>query len=83
MISEKLKDIIEFLNELIEDETTQKNVRLRLTNAIAELQNGHDLNIAVHKALNELDELTDSPTMASYTRSKIFTAVGLLESITC
>lgn len=81
--SEKITEIIEFLKELIEDETTQKNVRLKLTNAIAELENECDLQVAIHKALNELDELADNPAMPSYTRSRIFTVVSLLESVPC
>ncbi|MBW3014136.1 UPF0147 family protein [Candidatus Woesearchaeota archaeon] len=83
MTTEQVHEIIEFLKELIDDDTTQKNVRLRLTNAIDILENGLDLHVSIHKALNELDELTDSPSMASYTRSKIFTVVSLLESIPC
>ena len=77
----QVKDIIEVLEELTEDETIPKNVKLRLNNAVKELQSSAERNVAIHKALSELDELSDNTTMASYTRSQILNIVSLLESI--
>lgn len=81
-MNEQLKEIAEVLQEVLKDETVPKNVRARIESAIAELQNNEDHNIAIHKALNELDELADNTNIEPYTRSQIWNIVSLLESST-
>ncbi|MBD3259356.1 hypothetical protein GF371_01870 [Candidatus Woesearchaeota archaeon] len=79
-MNEQLLEVVEVLQEVLNDDTVPKNVKARIENAISELQRNDDRNIAIHKALNELDELADNTNIEPYTRSQIWNIVSLLES---
>lgn len=79
---EKVQEIINALNDLLEDETVPKNVVKKIKSAIdILLKEDEELNIKVHKALNELDELADDVNMQSYVRTQIWNIVSALEAI--
>ena len=80
-MDDQVHEIVQVLEELKEDATTPKSVKLKIQKAIDELNNNKERNVAIHKALNELDELADNTTMESFTRSQIFNIVSLLESL--
>ena len=81
-MNEQLSEIVEVLQDVLNDDTVPKNVKARIEGAIGELKNNEDHNIAIHKALNELDELADNSNIEPYTRSQIWNIVSLLESST-
>ncbi len=79
---EKVTEIINALNDLLEDETVPKNVVKKIKSSIDILQNQEEeLNIKVHKALNELDELADDVNMPSYVRTQVWNIVSALEAV--
>ena len=80
-MEDQLQQVVEVLEDLKEDPTTPKSVKQRIQNAINELHNNKERNIAIHKALNQLDELADNAHMESFTRSQIFNIMSLLESL--
>ena len=80
-MNEDLQNIITVLEDLKEDPTMQKNVKIKIQNAISELKNNKEKNVAIHKALNELDDLADNSSMDSFIRSQIFNIISVLESL--
>ncbi len=80
-MDEQLQEIVQVLEELKEDVATPKSVKAKIQRALDELKNNKERNIAIHKALNELDELADNTAMEGFTRSQIFSIVSLLESL--
>jgi uncharacterized protein (UPF0147 family) len=82
MDNENLNSIVKALQDLLEDEAVQKNVVKKIESTInILLKNEEELNIRVHKALNELDELADDVNMQPYTRTQIWNIVSALEAI--
>ncbi len=81
MQEKQIRDVIGILNELNNDVTVPKNVKLRLQKAIAALSSKDDNTLKVSKALEELDEVADDPNMQPYTRTQLWNVVSILESV--
>ncbi len=79
--AEKINAIIELLNEFENDSTVPRNVKAKISNAANALKEEAELSIRVHKALNELDEISDDSNMQPYTRTQIWNIVSLLETL--
>lgn len=79
---EEITQIIEAINELQNDNTVPKNIKIKLQ-SIASILNGEEENmsIKVNKALDELEEISDDANIQSYTRTQLWNIVSLLESI--
>lgn len=70
------------LKEVSEDTTTPRNIRRAAKNAIDALQdmsNTHAVRCA--NAISLLDEISQDPNMPSYTRTRIWNIVSLLETV--
>ena len=72
-----LKEVIEFLNELKEDFSVNKNIKEKIDRVIEFLKNDNELGVA--KALNEFEELMEKNEIQPYTRSQIWNVVSMLE----
>lgn len=81
MPEKQIREVIGILNELNNDVTVPKNVKLRLQKAIAALSSRDDNTLKVSKALEELDEVADDPNMQPYTRTQLWNVVSILESV--
>ncbi|MBI5797708.1 UPF0147 family protein [Candidatus Woesearchaeota archaeon] len=76
-----MKELIEELTMILEDDGIPKNVRIKLDTAIAVLQdNAIEISIRANKALQELDELSNDPNIPSYIRPQLWNIVSQLES---
>jgi len=78
---EKIKEVIGMLNEIEEDITVPKNVKLKIKEVIETLKDDKEMSIKVNTALNELDELADDANVQPYTRTQLYGVVSLLEKI--
>lgn len=78
---EIIQNIVSNLNELKDDNSIPKNVKLRICDTIRLLENEGDMCIKVNKALQHLDEISEDTNMQSYTRTQIWNVVSLLERI--
>ncbi|MEK6917051.1 MAG: UPF0147 family protein [Nanoarchaeota archaeon] len=76
-----LQETIEILQELLEDHTVPKNVRLKIQEIINSLNEKADLSIKVNKALSLLDEISDDNNLQAYTRTQIWNIASMLESL--
>jgi hypothetical protein len=79
---QKLEPIIGALDELNEDSTVPKNIKIKITQ-IVEMLNAENMetSIKVNKTLHLLDEIADDTNLKSYTRTQIWNIVSLLERI--
>ncbi|MCX6711071.1 MAG: UPF0147 family protein [Candidatus Woesearchaeota archaeon] len=79
--NEKIVQVIELMKELENDSTVPRNVKAKIANAEKALSEDAELSLRVHKALNELDEISDDANMQPYTRTQVWNIVSVLESI--
>ena len=81
-MSVNLSDVRDALNEMIDDATVPKNVKLKLNSTLQALSDeNEDVSLRINKALNELDELTDDINIESFTRTQLWNVVSMLEMI--
>jgi uncharacterized protein (UPF0147 family) len=78
---DRLKDVLDALEELKSDSTVPKNIKSKIELIIDSLQEAQELSIKVNRALNELDEISDNCNIQPYTRTQIWNVVSLLESV--
>ncbi len=81
MSEEIILEVIEILNQLECDDSTPKNVKIKITSAIAALKEEKEIAVKVNKTLQELDELSENPNVPSYTRTQLWNIVSSLERI--
>ena len=76
-----MKELIEELTLILEDESIPKNIKLKLESAIAALEeNTVEESIRANKALQELDDLSNDPNIPSYIRPQLWNIVSQLET---
>ncbi len=76
-----MKELIEELVMILEDESIPKNVKTKIESAIAALQQDTvEESIRANKALQELDDLSDDPNIPSYIRPQLWNIVSQLEA---
>lgn len=81
MAEKELKPVIDALSELGEDNTVPKNVRIKVSEILISLQENVELCIKASKALSELDEIANDSNLQSYTRTRIWEIVSMLEKL--
>lgn len=82
MTQEKILEVLQLLEQILNDQSVPKNVRLKISNAIQALNLKEQASeVKISKSLQELDELDDNPNIPAYTRTQIWNAVSFLESI--
>ena len=81
MPEKEVKDIIEQLSELLEDNTVPRNVKSKIQTIINSLNEDAELSLKVNKALNILDEISDDNNIQPYTRTQIWNLVSMLEAL--
>lgn len=74
-----MQEVIDLLNDLKEDNTIPKNIKVKLDEIAGILKQGEELSIKVNKALNELDEINNDANLEAYTRSQIWGITSKLE----
>lgn len=77
----ELDNVIKSLNEIEEDASVPRNVRLQIQNAIISLRQSAELSTKVNKALNELDEISSDVNLKSYTRTQVWNVMSTLEKL--
>ena len=80
-MTEIIGDAIYALQELQEDVTVPKNIKLKLEEIVTVLKSDEELSIKVNKALNELDEISDDANIHPHTRTQIWNIASILETL--
>ena len=81
MVQNGIMGIEPLLNELKDDNTVPKNVRLKIEKVIQVLNGEKEKSIKVSKAINEMEEIADDMNLQSYTRTQVWSVVSALEKI--
>ena len=78
---DQLSPVLFALSELGDDNSTPKNVKLKVENVLKFLNMQNlEIPIRVSKALCELEEISQDSNVQPYTRAQLFNIVSLLES---
>jgi uncharacterized protein len=68
------------LEELAQDNTVPKNIRLAVENARKGLDNeNQDIAVRINHAISTLDEVSNDPNIPVYSRTQIWNVVSMLE----
>ncbi len=78
---ENLQRAIFALQELENDVTTPKNVKVKIATTLKLLSDSGETSINVSRAMHELEELSEDINVQSYTRTQLFNIVSLLEIV--
>ena len=79
MDDKEIEDVIGILNELREDITVPKNVRIKIEKIINSLKESAKPLIKINEALNDLDEIAADVNLQPYTRTQIWNIISTLE----
>lgn len=80
-MEECLLDAMSLLTEISEDTTVSKNVKQLAVNVIGILKEDCDLPVKCDRALQALT-ITDDPNIDMFTKTRIWSLLSILESIT-
>jgi len=82
-MEEKIKQVTEVMDQLIEDTSVPRNIRRGADNAKKLLLNNKEaLDLRVSSAVNILDELANDPNIPLHGRTLIWNIISGLETIT-
>tara|TARA_Y100000310_G_C20560804_1_gene752972 strand:- start:698 stop:955 length:258 start_codon:yes stop_codon:yes gene_type:complete len=81
MVNKETESVVTLLNELKDDHTVPRNVRVRIDDAIKILDEDTEMEIKVSKVLHGLEEIADDVNLQSYTRTQIWDIISSLEKI--
>lgn len=77
----KISEVIGILEEIKEDSSVPKNIKLKIDDIVIALNSDLDLPIRINKALNILDEISDEMNLEAYTRTLVWNVVTILEGL--
>lgn len=77
---DKLANVIDAINEVLEDNTLPKNVKEKLNNILTHLKNNSELSLKLDKALHDLESISEDSNIQTYTRTQLWNIVSMLES---
>ena len=76
-----IQEVMAALEELNEDQTIPKNVKLKLSEIMRVLQESSDAKMRINKALQLLDDISNDTNLEPYTRTQLWSIVSLLEKV--
>lgn len=75
------EDIIPLLKQVAEDRSVPRNIRAKVEESIAALQNEkEDIKVRINTAISNLDEISNDPNIPMYTRTQVWNIVTALEA---
>ena len=80
-MKDQLNSVVELLSEIREDSAIPRNVRVKLNDSIANLNNPCQEDIKISRLLNELEDISEDPNLPSYTRVELLSIISILEEI--
>ncbi len=82
MTQEEVKEILDILERLQEDDGVPRNVRMKIANACSALTcEDRPISIRVDESIQELDEVAEDINIPVYTRAQLWDIVARLECI--
>ena len=83
MTADNLRQAIDMLQEMQQDNTISKNVRMKVAAMQKELEDckQEELSLKINKILSELEELSNDMNLPMFVRTQIWSLTGLLEPL--
>lgn len=82
MSEEQILQLIAALEQIEQDGSVPKNVRLKIKNAMGMLMDNElELKLKANKAMQELDDISNELNVPSYVMPQIWNIVSLLENL--
>ena len=81
MAESDIKEVIDFMSELMNDNTVPRNIKTKMETVIKSLQENQDRSLRINKALSVLEEVSDDNNIQPYTRTQLWNIVSMLESL--
>jgi len=81
MTDEKLQNIMSFLEDLREDSTVPRNVKVKITEVNEILKTDLEKSLKIDKVMHIFDELNDDSNIDSFTRTQLWNVVSMLEAV--
>lgn len=78
---EKLQQVVDIMNRVSEDTSVPRNIRRAAKEAKESLQEKDDPVVKAASAISILDEISDDPNMPVHTRTTVWNALSVLETI--
>lgn len=80
---DELTQVISLLEELQEDNTVSKNVKIKINNIKQELteSNKENRSLTVNKILSELEDISGDVNIPMFVRTQIWSISSLLETL--
>ncbi len=75
--------IVAALQELSDDSSVPKNVKIRINGIISLLGTQQEFSIKINRALDQFEDLTNDTNLMPHTRTQIWNVVSLLETCSC
>jgi uncharacterized protein (UPF0147 family) len=79
--SGNIKDIIQILCELCDDNTIPKNIKVKFQDIVNSLRKEAETSIKVNRALQNLDEINEDSNLQPYIRTQVWNLVSMLEKV--
>lgn len=81
-IKSQLKELSEYMDEILKDTSVPRNVKKRISDAKQKVDEGkEDLIVRLSSAIYMLDEVSSDINMQPYTRTEIWNLISALERI--
>jgi uncharacterized protein (UPF0147 family) len=75
------ENIIPIIQQVANDRSVPRNIRIKCEDSIKILQNGkEDLAVRINTVISCMDDISNDPNIPTYTRTQIWNIVSLLES---
>lgn len=78
---EKLEQVADVLDRIAEDTSVPRNIRRAARESKEALQENEDPVVRASSAISILDEISNDPNMPVHTRTTIWDALSILETI--
>ena len=81
-VSIMFENIIPLIQQIANDRTVPRNIRLKCEDSIKILQdNKEDLAVRINTVISSMDEISNDTNIPTYTRTQVWNIVSLLESM--
>jgi len=79
----ELNQVIDMLQELQEDTSVSKNIKIKIQTMKKELQNTkkEELSLVVNKILSDLEDLSGDVNIPMFVRTQIWSITSMLETL--
>ncbi len=80
MIKVDIQDVVEMFQELEDDPTVSKGVKIKIVAMREELENARNIGLTVNKILSDLEDISSDVNLSPYVRTQFWHITSVLEN---